>query len=190
MLELPQTSAIGDTAEAPHELLLAPERCSVHILQMTEKLEAHSELAVQRVGVVAHDVEAVAMGRAIGARRSFLAASADENRHGMAPRNSARAGRLTRIDPEHREGREQQLHVAISTPGPTRTDDIRLRRPTRTLEIPEKASPHDSAVTTIVAALRSIEAGEPEALRRASEALAMALAALMAAAPSRVGSPR
>ena len=35
-----------------------------------------------------------------------------------------------------------------------------------------------SAVTTIVAALRSIEAGEPEALRKSSEALAMALEAL------------
>jgi hypothetical protein len=45
-------------------------------------------------------------------------------------------------------------------------------------------------VTTIVAALRSIEAGAPEALRRSSEALAMALAALMVAASSRAGGAR
>jgi hypothetical protein len=45
-------------------------------------------------------------------------------------------------------------------------------------------------VTTVVAALRSIEAGEPEALRKSSEALALALAALMVAAPERARGAR
>jgi HEPN domain-containing protein len=45
-------------------------------------------------------------------------------------------------------------------------------------------------VTTVVAALRSIELGEPEALRKASQALALALAALMAAMPGRARGTR
>jgi hypothetical protein len=40
-------------------------------------------------------------------------------------------------------------------------------------------------VTTIIGALQAIEAGEPDALRKASEALALALAALMSGAAAK-----
>jgi hypothetical protein len=52
------------------------------------------------------------------------------------------------------------------------------------LEIPQNGgSGRDHAVTTIVEALRAIGAGEPEALRKATDALTLALGSLMAASP-------